>query len=478
MPNNTRQPQMRILLADDDTDVRSSIFQFLKARNHNVTQAHNGQDALSKSEKSQFDIVITDIKMPGANGFEILTHLKKNAPKTEVIMMTGFGDLDMAVKAMREGAFDFFTKPVKMQELSASIERTERFHTLRQERDQAQDQLKRISARAHQKYGINALIGQSQAIQNVKGAIQQICQTDHTSVLLTGETGTGKEVIAKAIHYESNRANGPFIAVDCTAIPDNLFESMFYGHEKGAFTDARDTQQGYFEQAHGGTLFLDEIGDMSPDMQVRLLRTLEERKIRRIGGKSEIAVDVRIVSATNQNLAEAISEGLFRQELYHRINTFVIHSPALRERPDDIPILAQHFLNDYAREMRKTITGFSDVAQETLTSYPFPGNVRELKNTIERAVILCQTNTLMPDNLQFTTLAMPTTPIATSESPTTNALPQMLQQLSDDTLNLNDVEATIIREALRRTNNKGDAADLLGLSRFALRRRLSIHSIE
>ena len=480
MHNMPRPPQMRILLADDDDDVRIPIFNFLIARNHNVTQTHNGLDTLTQLKQERFDIVITDLKMPGADGFDVLNHVKQHTPQTEVIMMTGFGDIDMAVKAMREGAFDFFSKPVKMQELLASIERTERFHALRQERDQAQAQLQRISEQAHQKYGINALIGQSSTIQNVKDLIQQICQTNNTSVLLTGETGTGKEVIARAIHYESNRAKSPFVAVDCTAIPENLFESVFYGHEKGAFTDARTTQHGYFEQAQGGTLFLDEIGDMPTDMQVRLLRTLEERKIRRIGGKIEIEVDVRIISATNQNLSNSIAQGHFRQELYHRINTFIIHSPPLRERSNDIITLAHHFLSHYAREMRKPITTLSHSAQQTLLNYDFPGNVRELKNTIERAVILCNTDTITPNNLQFTTLSVPTIQNRPSQpNRPSDTLSQILQTLPNENLNVTEIEADIIKEALRRSNNnKGDAANLLGLSRFALRRRMTLYNIE
>lgn len=472
---------MHILLVDDDADVRTSIYNFLTVRQHDVTQAENGKDALSKIEQNRFDIVITDIKMPGADGYQILRDIKQKIPETEVIMMTGFGDIDMAVNAMKDGAFDFFTKPVKMQELSAAIERTERFHTLRKERDHAQAQLQRISAQAHQQYGLSALIGQSTIFQTVKEAIEQICQTENTSVLLTGETGTGKEGIARAIHYESNRASGPFVAVDCTAIPENLFESVFYGHEKGAFTDARETRQGYFEQAHNGTLFLDEIGDMPSDMQVRLLRTLEERQIRRVGSNKEIDVNVRIISATNQNLSDAISQGRFRQELYHRINTFVIHAPPLRDRLGDIQILAQHFLTHYAREMRKTILGFSEAAQHQLNTYTFPGNVRELKNTIERAVILCKTDHITPNDLQFTNIT-PMQPLqdAPQENPSSQqTLAQALQNLSDEHINLATVEVTIIREALRRCqDNRGDAADLLGLSRFALRRRMTLYNIE
>jgi len=368
--------QLNILLADDDI-VRVSIIAFLTVRGHQVVEAKDGMQALQYLTKDTFDVVITDIKMPGADGFTILSECRKNAHNTEVIMITGFGDIQLAVRAMREGACDFFTKPVKMEDLSTAFERIESIFTLRQERDQARSQLDQLRIEARQRHGLHAIIGQSPAIQSIKTLVQQVSQTETTSVLVTGETGTGKEVAAQAIHHESSRSGNPFVAVDCTAIPDNLFESAFYGHEKGAFTDARETHQGYFEQANGGTLFLDEIGDMPADMQVRLLRTLEERHIRRVGGTQEIPVDVRIISATNQDLAEAITTSRFRDDLYHRINTFIIHLPPLRERPSDIMLLAKHYLDLYMREQRKSIFDFSPEAETRLQSHPFQGNVRE-----------------------------------------------------------------------------------------------------
>lgn len=466
--------QLNILLADDDDIVRVSIAAFLAVRGHRVVEANDGMQALQHLRKNTFDVVITDIKMPGADGFAILSKCRQNTLNTEVIMVTGFGDIQLAVRAMREGACDFFTKPVKLEELSTAFERIERIFTLRQERDQARLLLDQHHTEARQRHGLHALIGQSSAIQSIKTLVQQVAQTETTSVLVTGETGTGKEVVARAIHHESSRSGNPFLAVDCTAIPDNLFESAFYGHEKGAFTDARETHQGHFEQANEGTLFLDEIGDMPLDMQVRLLRTLEERHIRRVGGNREIPVDVRIISATNQNLEEAITTSRFRGDLYHRINTFIIHLPPLRERPGDIMHLARHYLDLYVRELRKPILNFSPEASARLQSHPFQGNVRELKNTIERAVILCQNEHIEPENLQFPSAAsVPQVPLDTSDVNT------ILQALPDKALTLEQAEAQIIREALRRCNwNRGLTAKLLGLSRYALRRRMQVHGIE
>ena len=466
--------QLRVLLADDDDIVRLSVSSFLKIRGHQFVEAQNGIQALEYLAKESFDVAITDIKMPGADGFEILNHIRNNIPSTEIIMITGFGDIQLAVRAMREGASDFFTKPVDMVDLGTAFERIERIFTLRHERDHAQAQLNQLRTEARERHGLNALIGQSPPVQQVKNLIEKIAQTEITSVLVQGETGTGKDVAARAIHHESNRTSCPFVAVDCTAIPDNLFESEFYGHEKGAFSDARETHKGYFEQAHTGTLFLDEIGDMPQDMQVRLLRTLEERQIRRVSGSHEIPVDVRVISATNQDLEAAISTGRFREDLYHRINTLVINLAPLRERAGDIQLLAKHYLDLYVREVRKPIRDFSPEAWARLQEHPFLGNVRELKNTVERAVILCQSDQIKPENLQFSALTIPTTtPLNKSEVDT------VLQALPDTALELNGAEAQIIREALRRCNwNKGKTANLLGLSRYSLRRRMKIHEIE
>ena len=332
---------LNILVIDDDPNVRRSIETYLADRGHRVHLAGSGEEGLDLLRQESLDIVITDVKMPGMDGFEVLRNVRESASGTDVIIITGFQEIGNAFRAMREGAFDFFTKPLKIQDLSASLQRTMRFQSLRREKDQVQQQLEKLQA---QQTGTSPLIlGTSTTIQAVRQRIQQLAPTDATA-LITGETGTGKELIARAIHAKSNRADGPFVAVNCSALPETLAESELFGHEKGAVTDAKGTRKGHFGQAHGGTLFLDEIGDMPLAMQTRLLRALEERHIRRLGGTENLPVDLRVVSATNRDLTQAIAEGAFREDLFHRLNTVTVHLPPLRERPDDIALLSEHFL--------------------------------------------------------------------------------------------------------------------------------------
>ena len=446
--------KMSILLIDDEPDILRSVGDYLADLGHRVFRAGSGAEGVEALRQETVDIVITDVRMPGLDGFGVLREVRRATPDVEVIMVTAFGDIDAAVQAMREGAFDFFTKPVRLRELRASLERTVRFHVLRQEKDRYRERLDRLGEEARQRYGLSAIVGESPAIQEVRGLIQRVCETDATTVLICGETGTGKELVAQAIHYGSRRAAGPFVAVDCSAIPESLVESEFYGHVKGAFTDAREARAGYFEQASGGTLFLDEVGDMSPATQAKLLRTLEQRRVRRVGGAGDVPVDVRVVSATNRDLAQVISQEKFREDLYYRLNTFTLRVPPMRERRGDVLPLAEHFLDRYRREMRKPVEGFAPQAAALLLAHPFPGNVRELKNMVERAVILCRGERVTPDDLQF-------------ESP--YAIPSG----GTEVLNLEEAERRLIREALRRSGgNQAQAARLLGISRDALRRRM------
>jgi len=467
--------KLSVLVIDDEDDVRNSVADYLAARDHTVFRANDGPEGLALLQEQEVDIVVTDIRMPKMDGFEVLRAVRQTSPQTEVIMVTGFGDIDGAVQAMREGAFDFFTKPLKMRELSAAMERTVRFHALRKERDQVRRRLDRIGEEARRQYGIQAIIGESDSTSEIRELIRRVCENRDTTVLVTGETGTGKELVARAIHHESDRCDGPFVAVDCTAIPRDLMESTFYGHDRGAFTGATETHAGYFEQPDGGTIFLDEVGDMAPEMQARLLRTLEERSIRRVGGSGEIPVDVRVISATNARVAEAISTGQFREDLYHRLNTFDIHIPPLRERTTDIPILAQHFLTRYATQTSKAAREFSQEAMEELRAHHFRGNVRELKNLVERAVIFSSGDMITPAELQiingYTSSAGQDVEGKTSIG--------KYDGRSEEDLTLASVEVEAIREALRRCGgNRGKAAEMLGVSRFSLRRRMEQHHIE
>lgn len=479
MPASDIQIALHVLLIDDEPAILRTLGNHLKARGHRVYTAGGGQEGVEILRREVMDIVVVDVKMPGMDGFDVLKEVRRNWPGVEVIMVTAYGDIDTAVRAMREGAFDFFAKPVKLQELVASLQRTERFHALRRENRRYRDHLDRLGTEAKKSYGLSAIIGQSPASQNVRKLIEQVCQTDATTVLVCGETGTGKELVARAIHTESARSRGPFVAVDCSAIPHSLMESEFYGHEKGAFTDARNSRKGHFELADGGSLFLDEIGDMDLAMQGRLLRTLEERTLRRVGGANELPVDIRVISATNRDLPEAVLQGTFRKDLYYRLNAFTIWAPPLRERPEDILPLAHHFLHHYAQEMRKPVDGFTPEAAEGLEAHLFPGNVRELRNMIERAVILCSADRVALGDLYLPS-GMPEglTPDGRSHAGAGQTPADAVAPAMKEDLNLAEVESTLIQEALRRSDgNQVQAANLLGISRTALRRRMARYGI-
>jgi len=439
---------------------------------HRVCLVSDVKTGIAEIGAQTFDIVIADIKMPDGDGFDVLREVKRVSPQTEVIMITGYRDIDNTLRAMREGAFDFFGKPFRVEELEASLQRTVRFQALRQERDFAQERLLQINEQARGRYGLDAIIGTSAAIENIREQITQVVQGDNTTVLIQGETGTGKELVAQAVHYESVRSKGPFVAVDCSALPESLIESEFFGHKKGAFTGAHESRQGFFVRAHGGTLFLDEVGDMDMALQIKLLRTLETRRVRPLGSDREIDVDVRVVSASNRDLTQAIDEGVFRRDLFYRLNALTIHIPPLRERLEDIVPLAHHFLSRYTREMRKSITGFKDGAIERLEAHSFPGNVRELRNLIERATIFCTTGQIAEENFQFEFYNS----FSAHQHLALSERQHIIGAVSN--LNLDVFEADLIREALRRKKgNQVHAARVLGISRDALIRRMKRYDI-
>jgi two-component system, NtrC family, response regulator AtoC len=449
-----------IAVVDDEPVIRRTVAEFLRDQEYPVRTFESGRDLIESFANEAADIVISDIKMPGMDGFELLRYLCENHPTTEVVLITAYGDMKNAVRALREGAFDFFTKPIKLSELMMSIERTRRFHQLRREKDHYRNQLQKLSRDTENQYSIDRIIGSSGAINQVKKLITTLQDTDATTVLVVGESGTGKELVARAIHHGSRRSLGPFVSVNCTAIPETLIESELYGHEKGAFTDAKERRKGQFELADGGTLFLDEIGDMSLTAQAKVLRTIEEREVRRVGGTKRIAINTRIVSATNKNLPQAISESSFREDLYYRLNTFVVYIPPLRRRPDDIRTLCEHFLHHYAVEMRKEVRGFAAEVLDYLIAQPFPGNVRELKNVIERAVIMCKGTCIEREDLLLQ-----------------NPFPEARREI-DGNLDLHEMEQKMIEEAMERVEgNQVRAAALLGISRDALRRRLQSYGL-
>jgi two-component system, NtrC family, response regulator HydG len=367
----------RILIVDDEPDMLENCSRILSRQGHACLTAENGRAALAILERERPDLLLTDLKMPEMDGMALLQHAHEVDPALPVIVITGFASIESAVVAVREGAFDYLPKSFSVDQLRVAVERALRHRGLQIENRNLRQQLQ-------QTLGLENVVGRSPAMTQVFELVKKAARSE-ANILVLGESGTGKELIARAIHANSPRASGPFVPVDCASLPEQLLESELFGHEKGAFTGAVRTKTGLVEAAHRGTLFLDEIGDLPASLQVKLLRALQERQIRRVGGTGLVDVDVRVVSATNRNLAEAIAKGQFREELYYRINVIAIRLPALRERAGDVRLLAHTFLKRYGQER---VTGLDEAAAEALDRYPWPGNVRELQNVIERACAL------------------------------------------------------------------------------------------
>jgi len=381
----------RILVADDEEIVRESLREWLTGAGHRVEVAESGKAALALLRDRTFDVMITDLKMPSMDGIALIKEAHKIAPDLEAIIMTAYGSVSSAVAAIREGAYDYVEKPFCPERVEILIDKILRQNQLREE-------IINLRGRLEKTFTWRNIVGKSARMQAIIKLISTIAPTAAT-VLIEGESGTGKEVIARAIWSESDRSSAPFIAIDCASIPETLLASELFGHEKGAFTGALARKAGKFEHADGGTIFLDEVGNIPANVQHFLLRVLQEKEFSRIGGNDVIKVDVRIIAATNKNLQEEIRKGTFREDLYYRLNVVNIRIPPLRERNEDIPLLARHLLQKYCIEYRKDIPSISDQALEFLIKYPFPGNVRELENIIERAVIVCQGKSLVPESL-------------------------------------------------------------------------------
>ena len=465
---------LTVLIADDDADGLWTLGRFLRARGHRVLEAGGGREAVQRLESDRPEMVITDLKMPDVDGFAVLREARRLVPEAEVVMVTGYGDMQSAVTALREGAADFLTKPIDLEALAAAMARTEKLHAVRQEKDRYRDRLQALGDEGRETCGLTAIVGESAAIRALRRRIAEVAQANATTVLITGETGTGKELVARAIHYESRRASGPMVSVDCTSLPESLVESELYGHERGAFTDAREARKGRFEQADGGTLFLDEIGDMPMGTQARLLRVLEERTVQPLGSAREVPVDVRVVSATNRDLSRSVEQGSFRPDLYYRVNAVQIHVPPIRDRRGDIAVLAQHFAARCAREQRKPVQELTPEAVEALEAHGFPGNVRELRNLIEQAVIFSRDSALTPADVRPGRGPEPDT--VSSQWPQPDGGSAGLEGRDD--LCLSCLEQEAIEESLRRSGGKlQQASELLGISRYALKRRMERYGL-
>ena len=370
----------RILVVDDDLEIREGVADVLRQAGYDVDDAKDGKKAIKCIETGSYDLVLTDLNLPKVDGMKVLRHVLDESPDTICIILTGFGTIKGSVEAIKMGAFDYISKPVKSDEIVIVVEKALKFRRLERENILLKQQLRK-------KYQFENFIGDSKPIQKVFELIEKVADTDST-VLITGESGTGKELIAKAIHYNSYRRDNPMVVINCGAIPEELLESELFGHEKGAFTGAHKMRVGRFELANGGTIFLDEIGDMSPNLQVKLLRVLQEQKFERVGGTRTLEIDVRIIAATNKNLINAVNRGSFRQDLYYRLNVIPIRVPPLRHRKSDIPLLIDFFFKRIDPRKRNGINGFSSKAEDALVAYDWPGNVRELENMVERMSIL------------------------------------------------------------------------------------------
>jgi two-component system response regulator PilR (NtrC family) len=445
----------RVLVVDDERSMQEFLEIFLRSEGYAVETVGDVESAILHVENDDFDIVISDIQMPDGTGLDVLHATHEHSPETVVIMITAFASTETAIAAMKDGAYDYITKPFQVDELRIVIEKAIEKKLLSSENRRLRSEL-RVQARDR------SIIGSSRAIQKVYALIGQVAATK-ANVLISGESGTGKEMVARAIHESGERREKSFVALNCAAIPENLLESELFGHVKGSFTGAIQNKTGLFELADGGTLFLDEVGELSLPIQVKLLRAIQEKTFRPVGGTADGSVDARIVAATNRCLEDEVAAGRFREDLYYRVNVIEIALPALRERTDDIPLLVAHFVEKYSRELGKEIDGFSSEAMEQLLAYPFPGNVRELENVVERAVALSTTARMELDSLPPALLS-PTTPAKSTRIPPEGI---NLEEV------VNDFERTLLAEAMRGAGGvKKRAAKLVGVSFRSFRYRL------
>jgi DNA-binding NtrC family response regulator len=431
----------RILVVDDEVNARTALAELLGDEGYEIETAADAFKALGKVESFAPHLILTDLKMPGMDGIELIKRVRAMDTPATFVVMTAFGAVDSAIEAMRAGAFEYLTKPLNFDELVLVIDRALEQQRLRNETNQ-------LRAQVSERFRSSSIVGSSPPMQKIFKIIDQVGPS-RASVLITGESGTGKELVAAALHHQSPRKSGPFIKLHCAALAETLLESELFGHERGAFTGAVARRDGRFQMAHGGTLFLDEIGEISPAVQVKLLRFLQEHEFERVGGSQTIKVDVRVIAATNKDLTEEVKKGRFREDLYYRLNVVGIEMPALRDRRSDVPVLAEHFLRRYARENHADISGFAREAVDVLMNYDWPGNVRELENAVERAVVMCNGPQIEPQHL----------PAAVGPVATHRAVPTIPGS------SLEDIERYAILTTLEATGGSTSrAAELLGIS--------------
>ncbi len=447
-----------VLIIEDNEDLSFTLTKVLKKDGYTVFSVKTAEDGIVIFQKELVDLILLDLKLPKMSGLEALDRIKELDPDSVIIMMTATTDVKPAIDAMKKGAFDYLMKPFELEEMKLVVKKAMEIHHLKRE-------VSRLKWEHKDKHPYDFIFGDSKSIQDVRRLIQIIAETPKTSVLIQGESGTGKELVANAIHFTSNRANKPFIKINCSAIPDNLLESELFGHEKGAFTDAKIMKKGLFELANGGTIFLDEVSSMKMSLQPKLLRVLETQSFRRIGGTSDIKIDVRVVAATNTNLFELVKNREFRDDLYYRLKVMEVVLSPLRERQSDILLLAKLFLEEFNKEFNRHVQKLDSKTEELLIGYSWPGNVRELRNVIERSVILCQSITLTHDFL----------PIELRERETSSS---GLSKSNLGSMSLQEMEKVHIMEVLNSVQgNKSKAAKILNISRSTLREKLKIYHI-
>ncbi len=450
-----------LLIIDDEKNYLLVLQAMLEDEGYKVTTLNDPETALPFLEESEVDVVVTDMKMPRISGREILEKVKKNWPHIPVLIMTAFGSIESAVEVMKYGAFDYITKPFANDELLLSLHNAVELSTTHR-------QYRLLQEAMEVRYGTHQIIGRSRGIRDVLNMVERAAPSRST-VLISGESGTGKELVARAVHVSSPRKDGPFVSVNCMALNPGVLESELFGHEKGSFTGAIAMRRGRFEQADGGTLFLDEIAELTPDLQVKLLRVLQEKRFERVGGGDEIEVDIRVVAATNKNLHELVESGAFRDDLYYRLNVVEVHLPPLRERREDIPLLVAHFAESFAKENDMNIKNFSTEALNYLIGYEWPGNIRQLQNVVERCTVLVQSETISVDNLP---------PEVRDEEAQFKSAVDLLPVQLDLADTMEKIEAALVRRALARSQFvQVKAAELLGISKSLLQYKLKKYGI-